>query len=107
MPAQIKTRIPSKAAKGEIIEIKAQVTHDMESGNRKDASGKVLPRRIINKMVCTWNNDVVCSSDWYPAMSGNPFISFHALATESGKITLKFHDDNGEIHEASADIVVE
>ncbi|MGE5547186.1 MAG: thiosulfate oxidation carrier complex protein SoxZ [Solirubrobacterales bacterium] len=107
MSVPIKTRIPAKAKKGEIIEIKAQVTHDMESGQRKDAAGKPLPRRIINKMVCTWNNDVVMNADWYPAMSANPFVSFYAVATESGKITLKFHDDNGEVHEAAADIVVE
>lgn len=107
MPAQIKTRIPSKAKKGEIIEIKAQVSHDMESGQRKDAAGKPLPRRIINKMVCTWNNEVVTAADWHPAMSANPFVAFFTVATESGKITLKFHDDNGEVHETSADIVVE
>lgn len=106
MSAQIKSRIPSKAAKDEIIEIKLQITHDMESGHRKDASGKVLPRRIINKMVCTWNNEVVTSADWYPSMSANPFIVFHARATESGKITIKFHDDNGEVYETSADITV-
>lgn len=103
---QIKSRIPSKAAKGEIVEIKLQITHDMESGQRKDAAGKVLPRRIINKMVCMWNNDVVTTADWYPSMSANPFVVFYAVATESGKISIKFHDDNGEVYETSSDITV-
>lgn len=107
MAATIKSRVPAKAKKGEIIEIKAQVTHDMETGQRKDAAGKVIPRRIINKFVCTWNNDVVVSSDWHTAMSANPFVSFFALATESGKIKLAFTDDTGEVYEQVSEIVVE
>lgn len=107
MAATIKSRVPAKAKKGDIIEIKAQVTHDMESGQRKDAAGKVIPRRIINKFVCTWNAEVIVSSDWNTAMSANPFVSFFAVATESGQIKLAFHDDSGEIHEQVSEIVVE
>ncbi|MGE4278431.1 MAG: thiosulfate oxidation carrier complex protein SoxZ [Magnetospirillum sp.] len=103
----IKTRIPAKAKKGEIIEIKAQITHDMETGQRKDAGGMPLARRIIKKFVCTWNAEVVISADWYTAMSANPLITFTALAEKSGPIKLAFHDDNGEIYEATADVVVE
>lgn len=103
----IKTKIPAKAKKGEIIEIKAQITHDMETGQRKDAAGKALPRRIINKFVCTWNGEVVMSGDWHPAMSANPFVTFSAVATESGKIRLAFHDDSGEVYEHVAEIAVE
>ncbi|OJX73823.1 thiosulfate oxidation carrier complex protein SoxZ [Magnetospirillum sp. 64-120] len=103
----IKTRIPGKAKKGEIIEIKAQISHDMETGQRKDAGGMPLARRIIKKFVCTWNGEVVISADWHTAMSANPLITFYALAEKSGAIKLAFHDDNGEVYEASADVVVE
>jgi sulfur-oxidizing protein SoxZ len=108
MPAPtIKTRIPAKAKKGEIIEIKAQITHDMETGQRKDAAGKVIPRRIIKKFVATWNDDVIVSGDWNTAMSANPFVVFYAKASQSGKIKLAYHDDNGETYESVSDIVVE
>lgn len=103
----IKTRIPAKAKKGEIIEIKAQITHDMETGQRKDAGGMPLARRIIKKFVCTWNGDVVISADWYTAMSANPLVAFTALAEKSGPIKLAFHDDNGEIYESVVEVVVE
>ncbi|MBF0325113.1 thiosulfate oxidation carrier complex protein SoxZ [Magnetospirillum moscoviense] len=103
----IKSRIPAKAKKGEIIEIKAQITHDMETGQRKDAAGKVIPRKIINKFVVTWNNDIVTSGDWHTAMSANPFVTCYALATESGKIKLAFHDDSGEVYEQVSEITVE
>lgn len=103
---EIKVRIPKKAGKGEIIEIKAQISHDMETGQRKDAAGNTLPRRIINKFVVTWNGETVTSSDWYPSMSANPFITLYARATESGKVTLTYHDDNGEVYSSSSEITV-
>lgn len=103
----IKTRIPAKAKKGEIIEIKAQITHDMETGQRKDAGGMPLARRIIKKFVCTWNGEVVISADWHTAMSANPFVTFFALAEKTGPLKLAFHDDNGEVYESVTDIVVE
>lgn len=48
---RVKVRIPAKAKKGEIIEIKTQISHDMETGQRKDAAGKTIPRHIDRKSV--------------------------------------------------------
>lgn len=103
----IKTRIPAKARKGEVIEIKAQISHDMETGQRKDGGGMPLPRRIINKFVCTWNGEVVTSADWHTAMSANPFVTIFALAERSGPVKLAFHDDNGEVYESVTEVTVE
>lgn len=103
----IKARIPAKAKKGEIIEIKAQISHDMESGFRKDAEGKTLARRIIKKFVATWAGETIMNADWHPAMSANPFVTFHALAEKSGPLKLAYHDDTGEVYEHSQDVTVE
>jgi len=104
---RVKVRIPPKAKKGEIIEIKTQVSHDMETGLRKDAAGKTIPRHIITRFTCTWNNEPVISADWHQAVSANPFASFFAVATASGKIKLSWFDENGETLEYVHDIVVE
>lgn len=103
----IRTRIPTRARKGEAIEIRAQISHDMETGQRKDGAGAPLPRRIIRKFECDWNGEMVLAADWHTAMAANPFVSFFALAAQSGKIRLRFHDDSGEIYESVSDIVVE
>lgn len=103
----IRTRIPAKARKGEIIEIRAQISHDMESGQRKDSGGAPLPRRIIHKFVCTWNGETVLAADWHTAMSANPFVAFFALAEKSGPLRLSFHDDSGEVYESVTEVVVE
>jgi sulfur-oxidizing protein SoxZ len=104
---RVKVRIPAKAKKGEIIEIKTQISHDMETGLRKDGAGKTIPRRIINRFSCTWNNEPVISADWHQAVSANPFASFFAMATSSGKIKLTWFDETGESFEYAHDILVE
>ena len=52
-------KLPKEAAKGEVIQIKTLVSHVMESGQRKDAQGKPIPRRIINKFTCEFNGKPV------------------------------------------------
>ncbi|CAA7612462.1 thiosulfate oxidation carrier complex protein SoxZ [Magnetospirillum sp. SS-4] len=105
--ANAKIRVPEKAKKGEIVEIKTAITHDMESGQRKDSSDKPIPRRIINKFLCTYNGAEVFRMDMQPAVSANPFISFFVLATETGKIEMTWFDDNGETYTSAAQITVE
>lgn len=101
-----RVKIPAQAAKGEVFEVKTTIDHDMESGQRKDASGKPIPRKIINKFTCTYNGKEVFKSDWAPAISANPYLSFFLTATESGQIEMKWHDDDGQVYSAAQAITV-
>jgi sulfur-oxidizing protein SoxZ len=83
------------AKKGDIIEVKALVSHIMETGQRKDRDGKVIPRKILNKFTCTVNGKEVFSADFEPAVSANPYIQFKFKATESGPVVLTWIDDDG------------
>lgn len=106
--ADIKARVkvPATAAKGDIIEIKTTVAHDMESGQRKDKDGKLIPRKIINLFVCTFNGKELLRSEWHSAVSANPYLSFFARAEESGTYQFAWHDDDGSVITATADIKV-
>ncbi len=84
-----------QAKKGELIEVKALVSHIMETGQRKDAAGKIVPRKILNKFVCTVNGKEVFSADFEPAISANPYIQFKFRAQESGPVVLTWIDDDG------------
>ena len=83
------------AKKGDIIEVKALVSHIMETGQRKDRDGKVIPRKILNKFTCTVNGKEVFAADFEPAVSANPYIQFKFKATESGPVVLTWTDDDG------------
>jgi sulfur-oxidizing protein SoxZ len=100
--AKPRIKVPKSATEGEIIEIKTLISHKMETGLRKGKDGKIIPRQIINKFTCSFNGKVIFSSDWHPAVSANPFMSFHMRATESGKLDFTWHDDNGETYSKSA-----
>ena len=90
-----KVRMPSQAKAGEIIEIKTLIAHEMESGQRKDASGKVIPRKIINRFSASFNDKSVFEAEWFPSVSSNPYQSFFFKAVESGEFTFTWKDDDG------------
>lgn len=83
------------AKKGEIVEVKALVSHIMETGQRRDSAGKVIPRKILNKFTCTVNGKEVFAADFEPAVSANPYIQFKFRAQESGPVVLTWIDDDG------------
>jgi sulfur-oxidizing protein SoxZ len=87
--------IPAKAKRGEIIAIKTLIQHEMETGFRPSAVGKLIPRNIITHFECSYNGVEVFRATLHPAVSANPFIAFSTVATESGTITLKWTGDNG------------
>ncbi len=99
--------VPAKAKRGDIIEIKTLMSHPMETGFRPTQEGKIIPRDIINRFVCTYDGVAVFSVDLFPAMSANPFISFTLRATNSGVITFSWTDDKGETQVQTASIEVE
>ena len=93
-----RVKLPKTAAKGEVIQIKTLISHTMESGQRKDRkTGEKIPRKIINKFVCTFNGKEVFSADWHGAISANPYMSFYTMATESGEFEFTWTDDSGAV----------
>jgi sulfur-oxidizing protein SoxZ len=84
-----------EAKKGDLVEVKALVAHVMETGQRKDSSGKVIPRNILSKFTCTVNGKEVFAADFEPAIAANPYIQFKFKAEESGPVVLTWIDDSG------------
>ena len=101
-----RVRLPAKAKKGEVIEIKTLISHDMEIGTRKDAEGKTIPRKIINRFVCTFNGKEVFKSDWQPGISANPYMAFFARVDVSGTFEFAWTDDDGSVYKTTSKIEV-
>jgi sulfur-oxidizing protein SoxZ len=98
--------VPKQARKGDVIDIKVLISHPMESGQRHDDSGQIIPRKIINTFVCAWNGEEVMSAELFPAIAANPFLSFTAIATESGTISMTWVDDDGAVQTELVPITV-
>ena len=99
--------VPPKAKRGQVIEIKTLISHVMETGYRRDATGAAIPRDIINAFVCSYNGTEIFRADLHQAIAANPFITFFTVATETGTLEFKWTDDNGQIETGTAKIVVE
>jgi sulfur-oxidizing protein SoxZ len=98
--------IPASAKRGEIIEIKALVSHIMETGFRRTERGALVPRDLIRQFTCTYNGVQVFRAEFHAAVAANPFIVFTTRATESGKIVLSWTGDNGFSLTETAEIKV-
>ncbi len=98
--------VPKEAAKGEIIEIKSLIMHPMENGFRTDTAGTVYPVHIIDTFTCLYNGEEVFRAEWGTGIAANPFFSFFTVATESGKIELVWHDDDGSVYSEASEIEV-
>lgn len=99
--------VPAKAKRGDIVEIKTLMSHIMETGYRHTTTGEVIPRDIITGFICRFNGTEIFRADLFPAISANPFITFFATVTESGKFEFEWSGDQGFHETASASITVE
>jgi sulfur-oxidizing protein SoxZ len=89
---------PSTAKRGEVITIRTTIAHPMETGFRPGADGKTLPRDIIRRVSCRYNGELVFSAELFSAVAANPYLAFHAVATDSGTLVLTWEGDKGFTH---------
>jgi sulfur-oxidizing protein SoxZ len=100
-------KVPTSVTRGEPFEVKALVSHKMESGQRKDEkTGAQIARRILNRFVCTLDGEEVLRVTMHPAVSANPYLSFYATANKSGEMRFVWSDDDGSTLETRAAIEV-
>ena len=98
--------MPATAKKGEVLDIRIIVQHDMESGFRHTELGELIPRDIIREFVCTYNGEEIFSADLHPAIAANPMIMFSTIATESGTLEFNWKGDNDYASSTSGKITV-
>lgn len=92
--------------KGDVVRVRAQIEHIMESGLRTDAEGKIRPRNIVTLFEAKLGNALLFA--WEPgiSVSQNPYIEFTFLARESGDLNFFWKDDQGETLSAKKPITV-
>ena len=77
--------------------VRVLVSHEMESGQRKDAAGKIVPAWFIQLINASWNGKTVMSAQWGTAVSKNPFVQFSFKGGKAGdKIAVSWTDNRGD-----------
>ena len=97
-------RIRAVAKDGKTV-VKVLMSHEMETGQRKDSAGKPIPAHFINKVSATCQGKVVLSAHWGTAISKNPFLEFSFKGGKKGeKVQVTWNDNKGETRTDEATI---
>lgn len=84
-------------AKDGAVNVKILMSHEMETGQRKDGAGKPIPAHFIQQVSATWQGKVVLSANWGTAISKNPFLEFSFKGGQKGeRIQVTWTDNKGE-----------
>ena len=84
-------------ASGDKATVRVLMSHEMESGQRKDAAGKLVPAWFIQEVTATLNGKPVLSAEWGPAVSKNPFMQFVIKGAKAGdKVVVTWKDNKGD-----------
>ena len=98
--------LPESAKRGQVFEIRALISHVMETGYRPGADGRPLPRDIIRTFTCRYNGETVFSVELHPAIAANPYIAFHTVATETGELEFRWEGDRNFVQTERRTITV-
>jgi len=97
-------RIRAQAA-GDKATIRVLMSHEMESGQRKDGNGKIIPAWHIQDVTATLNGKVVMTAEWGPAVSKNPFLQFTIKGAKAGdKVGITCKDNKGDTRSDEATV---
>jgi sulfur-oxidizing protein SoxZ len=89
-------RIRAQAA-GDKTTVRVLMSHEMETGQRKDSAGKVIPAWFIQEVTAAHNGKTVLTAEWGPSISKNPFLQFVVKGAKAGdKITISWVDNKGD-----------
>jgi len=92
--------------KGEVADIRVLVAHPMETGQRKNASGALVPMHFIKHMVVTHNGNTVYDAQWSQAISRNPVFAVRVRGAKLGdKVVVTWTDNKDDKRTDEAVIV--
>lgn len=85
------------AMNGDKVEVRVLMSHEMETGQRKDSQGKTIPAWFIQNVKVTHGDKVVLAAQWGPAISKNPFLSFKFKGGAKGdKVKITWTDNHND-----------
>jgi sulfur-oxidizing protein SoxZ len=84
-------------ASGDKAVVRVLMSHEMETGQRKDSAGKIIPAWHITDVTASLNGKQVLSAEWGPSVSKNPFLQFTIKGAKAGdKVAVTWKDTKGD-----------
>ena len=83
--------------KGSGAVVRVLMSHEMETGQRKDSAGKVIPAWFIQEVTAALNGKTVLTCEWGPSIAKNPFLQFTVKGAKAGdKVVVSWLDNRGD-----------
>jgi sulfur-oxidizing protein SoxZ len=83
--------------KGDVADVRVLMAHPMETGQRKDNAGKIIPVHFIQEMSVKLNGKTVIEGQISQAISRNPVFSFRVKGAKAGdKVEISWLDNKGD-----------
>lgn len=84
-------------ATGNTATVRVLMAHEMETGQRKDASGATIPAWYIREVSASLNGKPVMTAQWGPSVAKNPFLQFNIKGAKAGdKVGISWVDNKGD-----------
>lgn len=97
-------RIRAQVAGGNAT-VRVLMAHEMETGQRKDAAGKLVPAWHITEVTATHNGKTVMTAEWGTGVAKNPFMQFVIKGAKAGdKVGIMWKDNRGETRSDEATV---
>ena len=82
---------------GDTADVRILMQHPMETGQRRDAQGQVVPLHFIQSVVITHNGKPVLDAQWSQAVARNPFLGVRIKGARAGdKVSVTWSDNKGD-----------
>jgi sulfur-oxidizing protein SoxZ len=82
---------------GDKATVRVLMSHEMETGQRRDAAGALVPAWFIQEVSASHNGKVVMQAQWGPSIAKNPFLQFSVKGAKAGdKISVNWLDNKGD-----------
>lgn len=90
-------RIRAQSAAGGKATVRVLMSHEMETGQRRDSAGRVIPAWFIQEVRAEHNGKQVMRAEWSPSVAKNPFLQFSVRGAKAGdKVTIHWTDNKGD-----------
>jgi sulfur-oxidizing protein SoxZ len=90
---------------GDKTTVRVLMSHEMETGQRKDSSGKPVPAWFIQEVTAAHNGKTVLTAQWGPSVAKNPFLQFTLKGAKAGdRITMSWKDNKGDSRSDEASV---
>src|SRR5690625_5646479 len=96
----------TEPAAGEVVEVKVIVQHPMETGLRREPDGTPMPRNIITHCECYFDDELLMEWVLDTAISPNPYLAFSFIPQRSGRLHLRWVDEEVVEIKAEAELTM-